>query len=1238
MSRTNFVKGSMAHSKVHFTLYKAGKRWLTAGITVTAMGLALGAPHSVSAASVKESLESPGETTTAEAAQGNTVASDQREPQITTAPVVAQPTTQAGETNVNATPNKSAQTTATAQTSPTESNQTPVAKTQTASKQPVKPQPGDAQTTQPQPNRGQPVQAQVSKTQPAAAEPQPSQPTTTTHSGTESDTKGAYQQDGKQTDQANQQAKAANAAKAALQKLLDHPQPDDAQWTTAINQALKTYQTAATAFTGQTTATEQAVKDYEAAVAAYIKNGGPNQGAINQITPSDTTAKTDAAKLAAYEKQIAAVQSGLDQVQEIQDHLAAYKTDKATYAAAQQVIAANKQLTQTITGLNGAIDGIKYSAQAGDTATVTQLLHTLDLIKGEYDADVTAYQAQAKKFNQAAQTAADQAQAQHPAAIDTSSLNDNPTDQQYHQFTDAATTTAQNNQDVNTVKNAYADAQKAYQDDIAAPQESTQKAVTDWQQAADQYNQTIQQIEQQPNAQTDETTLTNQANAFNQKQQAAQDTLTAFNKSQSDYQKKLADYQTALNTYTAQHHLAHQDAGSITDFTHAWQQFTTSAATAITQNTQAITHNAAAYQQGQSLTAAFQAVQQKVTAINQAAQAQIAAADQFNKLVNQISTTGQGVWSQYNSNPNATNAQGQPVASDNIVALGQYLIDQDFAYLNAVYGENYKPDTKAVIDTIDSGAKITRTYVETHLYPGTAGRTLATLKNQTGSYANVVDGFNQALQNYTTATRTTPTNGIDQGLTPLVDNVSASALKFEQSINAANGFIAQFNQVSQYVADHSADQKNNDTLHQQIIDPNVSSTNGSTPNLNALMGGPKHVDINILLDKDGTLAGLAGAPDSGVNSPVYATGSITHPTNKEHPSRVLTPDEIDQLLHPTNMYNLVDGSPATINSIMQVNGKTYYLAGFYINQPTRVIPAYDNVNQLYVFRTGDPMSELKQVLQGFSVSTSNQDNSNIYLLMVPVDTTNSITPTIHATPVTPVPSEQINVGYTNVATPTAPKTTSPAPAAPNTPVNPGLDLHYATASDPSSVVAPTIDTTTVHLADAPTITLQAPKTPTTPGGNTPGQGGNTPGQGGNTPGQGGNTPGHGSNTPGGNTPGHGGNTSSGNNPGQPSTGTHTGQPHQAGQSGDHYASHNNPVGQNPQPMNLVTRTAQTQPGVSTRWSLRNITQLPGHQSGTPTLPQTGERSETGWTVLGAALAAFTVLCGWTLEHRKQRNA
>lgn len=446
MSRTNFVRHSLAENKVHFTLYKAGKCWLAAGITVSALGLALGVPQTAAAATAPPDKTA----STVTAATENKPAA---KPADTADTVVQQPPEKAN-TNSAVTAN----------------TQSPVAGKNQDPEKPAAPQTAK-QTDAPAP--AGPVKK--------AAD----------HTGTVADTNSAYQHDSQKTDQANQQAQAANTAKAALQKLLDQPKPDDARWTAAINQALKTYQTAATAFTGDNAATEQAIKDYQAAIAAYTKNGGPNQGAIAQITPPDTAAKTDAAKLAAYEKQVQAVQAGLGQISIVQKQLAAYKSDQATYAAAQQVIAANRQLTQTITGLNGALSGIAYNAKAGDVATVTQLLRTLDLIKGQYDTDVAHYQALAAKFNATAEAAAQNPQAQHPQPIDTSSLASNPTDQQYQQFTQTAATVTQTNQDRHTVDQAYTDAENAYQTDIKAPQQTVTNALTAWQQAKDRYNQTL---------------------------------------------------------------------------------------------------------------------------------------------------------------------------------------------------------------------------------------------------------------------------------------------------------------------------------------------------------------------------------------------------------------------------------------------------------------------------------------------------------------------------------------------------------------------------------------------------------------------------------------------------------------------------------------------------------------------------------------------------------------------------
>lgn len=673
----------------------------------------------------------------------------------------------------------------------------------------------------------------------------------------------------------------------------------------------------------------------------------------------------------------------------------------------------------------------------------------------------------------------------------------------------------------------------------------------------------------------------------------------------------------------------------------------------MTSNNTVTANNTTRYNQAQNVLTAFQNLQQQVTAINQAAQAQSAAADAFNQLANQINTTGHGTWNLYNDNPSATNAAGQPVADNNIVALGNYLIDKDFAYLNAVYGENYQPDTKTITDIIDSGAKITRTYVENHLYPGTAGRTNQTLQQHTGSYANIVAGFNQALSAYTSTSGTAPTDGHGQPVQPLADTTTQRALQFEQDLNGTDGFIAQFNKVAHYVGDHSADKVNNATLHQQLLDPNIGSTNGSTPNTAAEMYGPKSVDISILISPQPSLAGLAGVPmtDAQGDEPtVYATGAVTHPTSHDYPDRTLTAAEINKMID--SLYSLDDGAPVTLSNVMTINHKTYYLAGFYANEPTQVVPEFSNVNQLYVFHTADPAAELRQDLAGFHASTSNQDNANILLVLVPTDpTVENMAPSVHATTVVPAPVSQIHVGYTPVTAPTAPTITSPAPAQPKLPANPTPALHYADALDPGAVTPPTLNTSTVHLADAPTITLQSPSVPSTPG-----QGGGIPGTPSTptepstptTPGQP-NNPGT-PNTPG--NPNQPGQPGQPGNPGKPNT---PGNPNQPGQPGNpttpvlpgHGTGHADHTPGTAGQSTVGSAATRTQANSSARLLTRRVGQpVIVHWALSPTsanrsnkgrLPQTGDQRESGLSVLGAVLTALTAVFSWTLTNRKQRN-
>lgn len=1205
--------------KLHYRMYKAGKRWIVAGVAVMSFSLVLaGKPQFVQAA-VAEPQTTSKVAAKAKADQQSGIAANAA---TKTAAPVSQATTQT-EANVPAAETKAQDAAKTVENTTVVKSaiktDTSVLNNTTAQAS-VQAQ---LQTTD------QTDQAQAAGTK-AAAKPADSAATPQQLAATEDDTKADTQNDAKdaktdtktdtkadsketadddyqtakdKTDHANVLAAKANQSAAALQALLKDPKPNDTAWLTQVNAALNDLAKTSSDFTGTKINTDEVVAAYQAAL-----NNLPNQPQPSAIQKVQVGSKDEAATLANYSKLVDAYTSQVNTI------LAKVKNGQANYATAEALQAAQKQLKAAADQLNAAIKQAVDSANNGDTAATEHAVtapdttgRTLDDYKHAYDDALTAHNSNVAVYND---TTTDPTQKIDPVGTnpDTSTTPDptkNPAQTDYDQFKDEVTkAAAQNN-----AHNHYAAANAAYN--------KTQTALTGlantvgaWQTAADNYNKMVADVNDGTQVTTADLTAGQAAVT-----KAQTDLATAVNQFASvndTYNQALADYQTALNDYTAKTGKNAQTAAlgyGSSDANSTWNQFqstitklqndfTGTDTTAVpAQNEAIMQQNLVKFQAIQDIGAAARNLQVKVEQINAAAKAQQNAVDTWNSDI--AAAKADGRWAFF---------------FEQLHLAGDDLTVKDYQYIDAVNG------TMTPITSITSAVDYGKTYTNIQVGQATDNSAADIAKDATkASYASAVTAYLDAVNAY----NATVTNAQDK-LSTGDPTDAATAIKnvndLKNALEGTDGFSVQYQKLIKTLAGLAADPDQNAQALKTLANPEKLSTDGSAAAQKKYSRKIQTLMESVIFSSgswDRILTVNNGKDAAFVSSQTFNPTEYT-----------VTDNEVAHQVSAAALKRIFEGqwkdsdwkdSDFALQPTYTMDGVTYYLAGYGIFQASNGVGSLNGTttNQFYTFTSADAEQEF--VNNGLKLSGDSSQNSYVNFYYISKADYSQLIPT-------PKPNKAANVNSVKTPGLTMASVSSygldtavPAPTTTDT----------VTANGPAYLagtpVAPDYQSSDTTIQGAPTITLNQPKAPSTPG--TPGSPGpgtpddpsapTTPSDPG-TPGEPSTPDQPGTPT----TPGQPGTPVTPGQPSKPGTPITSGQTSQHGSQGGQWS-------------NLTSNARQAGQVRGSRRTLRQVVSLPGHQLARTRLPQTGEHRSTGLMAVGAALMAVSLVFGWTLTARKR---
>lgn len=1238
------LKNSSQDVKLHYKMYKDGKRWVFAGLAAVSFFVLAGKPQTIQAAT----QPAANQVTVTKQGAHEPATSKAQDSQLTAAPVKEQkePTDKAVAKQAAAMPapvavTKSPVAAPAEPQKPTTDNivtktdshkdsstvAQPAAKANTAATDAAKTKALDQTQPTDTTAKTDAKEAAVQKDTPAKTAVQdPAKPVDDKQPAASTDTKkddekdaaktdskadpkktadDDYQTAKDKTDHANDLATKANQSAAALQALLKDPKPDDQDWLTKVNGALADLAKTSNDFTGTKVTTADVVAAYETA----LKNL-PNQPQPSAIAGIKLGDKDETATLANYNKLVDAYTAQVNTI------LAKVKNGEANYETAQALVAAQKQLKTAADQLNAAIKQAVDSANKGDTAATEHAVtapdttgHTLDDYKNAYDDALNSYNSNVTVYND---TTTDPKQKVTPVGTnsDTATPADptkNPSQKDYDQFKDEVTqAAAQNN-----AHNHYDTANAAYN--------KTQTALTGlastvgaWQTAADNYNKMVTGVNDGTNTQVTKDDLTAGQAAVSKAQTDLATAVKQFSTVNDTYKQALADYQTALNGYAAKAHKDVEPAvpgyGS-SDSNSTWNQFqsnitklqndfTGTDTTAVpAQNEAIMQQNLAQFQAIQDIGAAARNLQAKVEQINDAAKAQETAVDTWNNLIDQAKTDKR--WAFF-----------YPQLHD----AGDDLTKKDYAYIDAING------TTTLITSTPDAAEYGKTYHNIQVGKTTVNSAADIAKDATkASYTSVVNAYLKAVNTYN-ATVTDAKDKLSTGDPTDAAAATKDANNLKNSLKGTNGFSVQYQKLIKTLAGVAADPDQNAQALKTLADPDILSTDGSTTAQRHYTHNRTQSLTEYVILSSSSWNEVLKSVD---NNASFSTGLTIYPANATRPAQyTVTDDGVAHQLSEAALKEAFAGPwkdqdwNATDFTVQPTytdtkDGKTYYLAGYGIFQASNAAGSLNGTttNQIYTFTSTDAEQEF--INNGLKLSGDSSQNGYLFFYYLPETDYSQLVPT-------PTPTKAATVNGFNTPT------TKLAPV-----ISYGTDkaVPAPTVVDGVNANRPTYLTGTTVKPDlqlpgatvqAPTMTLNQPKAPTPPV--TPSQP-STP----STP----LTPGKPTTPSKPGTPSTPGTPVTPSKPGTPGTAK---TPTSDSQTSDHAGNEGG------QWSNLTNKSSQA---AGAHWSLHNLSTRPGHQSanaaGLATLPQTGERNSTGLMIAGAVLATLSVVFSWMVTDRKRRR-
>ncbi|MHC3387650.1 KxYKxGKxW signal peptide domain-containing protein [Lacticaseibacillus paracasei] len=1051
--------------KLHYKMYKDGKRWVFASLAVLGFVLGVTSRSQITQAAtvqtpIANQVTTPAKSDTTQAKTSAVIdtnhsayaADGQR--QTSTLP---QPTTAPSSKQTTAAPEQVSRVNAKTQQTPQASTQ----KGETPAKPALQAQSQTNQVTTQQSDQKTPAtSAQVS--QKTVVTPTSAKTGSIKAAATAATTKTAaddsYQAAQAQTDHANELAAKTNQSAAALQALLKDPKPDDNAWLTQVNAALNTLAKTASDFSGTKISVDEAVTAYQAALKQLPQ---PQPNAVQSVNVGDMA---ETATLENYNKFVT------DYTAQVATILTSVQTNQANYAVAQALNAAQKQLKTAADQLNAAIVQAVASANAGNPDALTKPDangRTLAEDKAAYDDALTAYNTNVAVYN--AKTI-DTAHKITPLgtnsdAAETSNPTKNPSLKAFDRFKDQITQAALQN--------------KAYQQYEAANAASLKMKTTladlvnylsDWQNVVANYNKLI------ANDGLTATDLTTAQAAVTNAQTTLATTIKQFGLENDTYEAALTTYQTALQAYADQTGQAVQAATpgfETADPDSAWHQFqaemtklqadfdptSATASTLPAQNEAIMQKNLARYQAIQIIGAAAQDLQTKISQINAAATAQQTAVKNWNDLITQAKADGR--WAFF---------------FQQLHAAGDDLTQKDYQYIDAVNGTTTTFTSKT--QTVDYG----KSYTDKQVGPTTANYSDKAYADasvpkdaQKASYTYLVNAYLKAVAAYNTMAADAK-DKLSTG--DLTDAAAATldATSLKNSLESSNGFSIQYQKLINILASLAADPKQNDQALATLKNPDKLSTDGSSAP-QAIYNKKVQTLTEAVVFGSGTWQNVL---KSNFNLASFINEQTFNPTQytvtDDKKSHQVSSAVLQQIFN--NTWLDLDYNPVNfkLEPTYTSNGQKYYLAGYGVYQATNSDGILHSTNQIFTFTSGNAEQEF--IKNGLKLSGDSSQNTYLIVYYLPITDYSQMIPT--PTPEKAAFVKALTKPTTKLAIVSAYGTATVLPTPTSTTATSAKGLTYLIGSTPNLA----FQSTTV-TAQAPTMTLNQPvssipSTPLTP--------------------------------------------------------------------------------------------------------------------------------------------------------------
>lgn len=964
-------------TKKHYKMYKSGKRWLFAGVTV--LGLTLSALPNQAKAAVNgagDKANAAGDSTTdataKSASNGNefrSISADTQEttPAASTDGAQISPSTAATTTAV--TQDKTEATTAKTPTAPvvevetngaastaqaqsqTTSQATPAAE-QTA--QSVTPTTSAAADTTPAAAQQKTdTQAAATPTPSAAAtsansaqDPKtsavPAKETTVTAAKTETPTPAnqaqntatpalsAQEETAKAAvQQVNGLANTANTKADAVNQLLANPEPNNTQWVANLATALNQFEDAAAGLISSKTETNATVAAYQSVLDAMANQPQPNAVATvtkDGVTTPGTIADYDDA-VNAYRDNIANTTAALIEANQKYQSVAALD-QKAT------------ALTNAADALNTAIASVKTSADNGAIITTNTNLISLNQSKADYDQALAAYNDAIQNYQTA--TGANTPDVltkgvavDDPAAQTGAAQTKDPADAAFDAMVTNAPKVAAQNQAVGAYESAY-DAYMNLSDATGTVADAVQK----WQKTVSAYNGALNDLSGaqalQPGAEVGRSTV----NVLNQNHQAVaqaqnqlQNTFANYENQMADYQSKLATYQETLAAAGLTNPITATDNGddSLNRLKTAWAGFKATEATEASSNNRAMAQNETQFTQLVGVQAAATNLQNRVNEINQIASRQNAIVKVWDYLSAKTNGPLDGAG-------NSTNANWAYEYA-NLFKVGKAIVKADTDYKHAVNGTSDDPNQPGLVVKTDQ------------------------------SYGQLRDALAAAVDQYRdpAAIAAVATNPADIDLAALYANT------------------ANFNTILANLAPYATSEVQNKHVLAGLKDPARYSTDGS--HSLSTVGNPGDVTI-----QSGVLFGTADGWSSVYHDTQVLFGTPTRSITG-YTDALLDVAQKRSLMTSLSVANDPLSHATSIYEIKQQNGQTYYLAGVSVSQKSNPGAEVQGTNQIYTFETTDPIEEFMNLPIHTTGDKTETTTIMFYYLPVPTVSTDLLAAT-----------------------------------------------------------------------------------------------------------------------------------------------------------------------------------------------------------------------------------------------------